>query len=112
MAGGLDGWRAGWTDGWLGGGSGQVVCVAGKIRVMGVGGSVESVSIAMLVDTAQQDGLSTRIIHNAALSQLAAQAVDTTRAYSAVLGLRLPCSSGEALSGRSAGGIRAWTCGG
>jgi hypothetical protein len=42
MAGWLDGWRAGWragwTDGWLGGGSGQVVCVAGKIRVMGVWG--------------------------------------------------------------------------
>jgi hypothetical protein len=44
MAGGLDGWRAGWTDGWLGGGNGQVVCVAGKIRVMGVGGGMEAVS--------------------------------------------------------------------
>jgi hypothetical protein len=88
------------------------VCIADRIRVMGVGGSMESVSIAMLVDTAQEDGLSTRIIHQAAASQLAAQAVDTTWAYSAVLGLRLPCSSGEANSGRSAGGIRAWTCGG
>jgi hypothetical protein len=66
----------------------------------------------MLVDTAQDNGLSTRIIHNAAASQLAAQAVDTTWAYSAVLGLRLPCSSGEAISGRSAGAIRVWGCGG
>jgi hypothetical protein len=79
---------------------------------MGVGGSMESVSIAMLVDTAQEDGLSTRIIHQAAASQLAAQAVDTTWAYSAVLGLRLPCSSGEANSGRSVGVIRVWSCAG